>query len=119
MGRTTKTVKKRSKARKARSAAKSPAKRGRRLYGLAKPATAGARGTLAGDFAWAMRDDATAAARLKRFLKQYEPTNGEFQDAFQRSRVRAAQYELMRLAYLNGRVKEGDRLLHDLHDLGQ
>src|SRR4051794_3709262 len=117
MKRTTKTVKK-GKTRKARRAAKSPAKRGTRLYGLAKRATAGARGTLSGDFAWAMQDDATAAARLKKFLKQYEPTNGEFQDGFQRSRVRAAQYELMRLAYLSGRVNEGDRLLRRLHDLG-
>lgn len=119
MGRTTKTVKKGVRARKARSAAKSAAKRGTPLYGLAKRATAGSRGTLGGDFAWAMQDDATAANRLKKFLKQYEPANGEFQDGFQRSRVRAAQYELMRLAYVSGRVKEGDRLLHRLHDLGQ
>jgi hypothetical protein len=60
---------------------------------------------------------ANAVAGLRRFLKKYEPPEGEYQDGFHRSRVRAAQYELMRLEYIKGNVRAGDRLLARLQDL--
>jgi hypothetical protein len=58
-----------------------------------------------------------AARRWRSFLRKFEPPSGEFQDAFQQKRVRAAQFELMRLEYLRGNVKAGDRLLAKLQDL--
>ena len=89
------------------------------FYQQAGHPAAAARGTLNGDFAWAVESVADMATRLRRFLKQYKPADGEFQDGFQRSRVRAAQLELMRLEYLKGNVKAGDRLLAQLEDPGQ
>ena len=88
------------------------------LYAASR-ASSEPRGTLRGEFGWAMQDHADAASRLRTFLKQYEPANGEYQDGFHRSRVRAAQRELMRLEYLGGDVKAGDRLLARLHDAGE
>jgi hypothetical protein len=58
-----------------------------------------------------------AAKEIRRFLKKYEPPDREYQDGFHRNRVRAAQFELMRLEYLKGNVKAGDRLLAQLQDL--
>jgi hypothetical protein len=58
-----------------------------------------------------------AAKQWRNFLRKFEPPSGEFQDAFQQKRVRAAQFELMRLEYLRGNVKAGDQLLAKLQDL--
>ena len=89
------------------------------FYQRAGHQAAVARGTLSGDFAWAVESSPDMATRLRRFLKQYKPADGEFQDGFHKSRVRAAQLELMRLEYLKGNVKAGDRLLAQLEDAGQ
>jgi hypothetical protein len=68
------------------------------------------------EFASAARA-ADAVAGLRRFLKKYQPPDDEYQDAFHRNHVRAAQYELMRLEYIKGNVKAGDRLLSHLQDI--
>jgi hypothetical protein len=58
-----------------------------------------------------------ALTALRRFLKKYTPANEEYQDGFQRNRVRAARFELMRLEYLHGHVAAGDKLLAQLQDV--
>jgi len=68
---------------------------------------------MGGEFAWAI-GSGPDRARLRKFLKQYEPANGEYEDAWHRDHVRAAQVELMRLEFLNGNVKAGDHLLAQL-----
>jgi len=113
------------KSKKAR-AAKKPAVRRARKAAAAKPVPmfykqSKVRSPSAGDslseaFATATRS-ADAIAGLRQFLKKYEPPDREYQDGFHRSRVRAAQYELMRLEYITGNVKAGDKLLAELQDL--
>ncbi len=75
------------------------------------------RDTLAGDFAWAGEGGRDAAARWRTFLRKYDPADGEYQDAGHERRVRTARYELMRLEYLSGNAKAGDRLLAKLQDV--
>jgi hypothetical protein len=87
------------------------------FYERVAKATEPARGTMAGDFAEAVERGPNAAGRLRRFLKQYDPAGGEYEDAFHQRRVRAAQFELMRLEYLSGHVAAGDRLLAELQDV--
>ncbi len=87
------------------------------FYGEVSEAAAPARGTMSSEFLEAVHSGPTAAAKLRRFLKQYDPGNGEYEDGFHRNRVRAAQVELMRLEYLDGRVAAGDRLLARLQDV--
>ena len=72
--------------------------------------------SVAGELA-SVAQGASPVAGLRRFLKKHQPRDGEYQDGFHRNRVRAAQYELMRLEYIKGNVKAGDRLLAQLHDL--
>ena len=100
--RTRKTVKK-----KTRPAPRLPPA----FYERVSKTTQPARGSMSGEFAEAVTRGPDAAARLRRFLKEHEPANGEYEDAFHQSRVRAAQFELMRLEYLSGHVAAGDRLL--------
>jgi hypothetical protein len=79
------------------------------------PSTAGA-SDMDVDFASAI-GAVNPVPRLRRFLRQYEPVNGEYQDAFHYNHVRAAQYELMRLEYIRGNVRAGDKLLAQLQDV--
>jgi hypothetical protein len=58
-----------------------------------------------------------ARTALRRFLKKYTPANEEYQDGFDRNRIRAARFELMRLEYLHGHVAAGDKLLALLQDV--
>jgi hypothetical protein len=65
-----------------------------------------------------------AAVRWQEFLKTHRPaheahsSDQEYEDAFQANHTAAAQYELMRVYYLLGRVEDGDRLLRELDPLG-
>jgi hypothetical protein len=89
------------------------------------PATQEERGTLKGDFLWAANATTLemAAVRWEAFLTTYKPTRDaqapeqEYEDAFQANHIAAAQYELMRVYYLLGRVEDGDRLLRELDPL--
>ena len=91
----------------------------RPFYSMPPAATPQARGTLKGDFDWAMSAPTAdeAATRWTEFLRAHEPADGEYEDGFQRDHVRVAQYELMRIEYLRGRVEEGDKLLRKLEDV--
>src|SRR5262245_52255873 len=62
-------------------------------------------------------EGAHQTASLRRFLKENDVPDLEFQDGLHWNRIRAAQYELMRLEYLSGNAKAGDRLLAKLQDL--
>jgi hypothetical protein len=75
------------------------------------------RGSLAGDFLWAAdsRDVRTAAVRWKNFLRVYGER--ELGDADQARLIRIAKYELMRIYYLLGDLKAGDKLLQELDPL--
>jgi hypothetical protein len=77
-------------------------------------------GTLRGDFEWAAASAglSEAATRWERFLRDHEPRDGEYEDAYQKYRVDAARLELMRVYYLLGRRDDGDRLLRALDPLG-
>lgn len=90
----------------------------RPFYTMPRAATPQPRGTLKGDFDWAASAATLgeASERWKEFLRAHPP-DGEYEDAFQRNHVRAAQYELMRVEYLRGRVQEGDKLLNQLEDV--
>ena len=90
----------------------------RPFYTMPRAATPQPRGSLKGDFDWAAGAAtlADASARWNEFLRAHPP-DGEYEDAFQRNHVRAAQYELMRVEYLRGRVQEGDKLLNQLEDV--
>jgi hypothetical protein len=88
---------------------------------LARAASVPARpGTLQGDFEWAAASAGLpeAATRWERFLRDHEPRDGEYEDAYQKYRVDAAKLELMRVYYLLGRPDDGDRLLRGLDPLG-
>jgi len=87
------------------------------FYERVSKTTQAAPGSMSGEFAEAVTRAPDAATRLRRFLKEYDPVNGEYQDAFHQSRVRAAQFELMRLEYLSGHVAAGDRLLARLQEV--
>ena len=104
-----------SPARKSRTRKKSP-KTPPAFYERVSKAPEPARGTMAGDFAEAVKRGPNAAGRLRRFLKQYDPAGGDYEDGFHQQRVRAAQFELMRLEYLSGHVAAGDRLAARLQD---
>lgn len=80
------------------------------FYARAATAAPTARGTSGGEFAWAIGSN-PERSRLRKFLKQHEPADGEYEDGYHLGRVRAAQVELMRLEFLHGNVKAGDRLL--------
>ena len=89
------------------------------------PAAQEERGTLKGDFLWAAHATTLemAAMRWEAFLTTHQPARDaqspeqEYEDAFQAQHLAAAQYELMRVYYLLGRVEDGDRLLRALDPL--
>jgi hypothetical protein len=89
------------------------------------PAAHEARGTLKGDFLWAAHATTLemAAVRWEAFLSTHQPARDTqspeqaYEDAFQAHHLAAAQYELMRVYYLLGRVEDGDRLLRVLDPL--
>lgn len=115
-----------TKARKATGRKKTPSAPRARRARAAKPAAAfyrypkgqGVAGAspMTEEFATAVRASDIGAG-LRRFLKKYQPADGEYEDGFHLGRVRAAQFELMRLEYINGNVKAGDKLLSQLQDL--
>ena len=90
------------------------------LYG-ARPGTAREpRGSIRGDFQWAL-DAATlsdAAQRWQEFVTRHSAPGAEFEDAMHASYAQAARYELMRVTYLLGRRAEGDALLKELDPVG-
>ncbi len=77
------------------------------------------RGTLKGDFSWAAASETVRAAadRWKIFLARHAGPNKEYEDGFDTLRVEVAKYELMRVYYLLGNVKAGDKLLSELDPL--
>jgi hypothetical protein len=89
------------------------------------PAAQEERGTLKGDFLWAAHATTLemAAVRWEAFLTTHPPARDaqspsqEYEDAFQANHIAVAQYELMRVYYLLGRVEDGDRLLRELDPL--
>jgi hypothetical protein len=76
------------------------------------------RGTIAGDFDWALASPALidAIERWREFLVRHRPKDGSYEDGFHARHVRAAELELLRAYYLAGRIQEGDSLLHQLVD---
>lgn len=82
-----------------------------------KPAEKHARGTLQGDFVWAAESPSLriAGLRWKNFLLRYKEV--ELDSAIQARLLAIAKYELMRVYYLLGNQKEGDRLLKELDPL--
>ena len=77
------------------------------------------RGTLKGDFSWAAASDTvrTAAERWRMFLEKHAGPDKEYEDGFDTLRVEVAKYELMRVYYLLGNVRAGDKLLSELDPL--
>jgi hypothetical protein len=77
-----------------------------------------ARGSIAGDFQWALgsADLRDAIARWQDFLARHTPKDGQYEDGFHARHMRAAELELLRAYYLAGRIEEGDALLHRLVD---
>ena len=114
--RTRKTSSKKSTRKTARPGGRAEARLPPAFYERVAKATEPARGTMSGEFSEAVQRGPDAAVRLRRFLKQHEPANGEYEDAFHERRVRAARFELMRLEYLSGHVAAGDRLFARLQD---
>ena len=90
----------------------------RPFYAMPRAAAPQPRGSVKGDFDWAAGAQTLreAADRWTEFLRAHPP-DGEYEDAFQRNHIRAAQYELMRVEYLRGRAQEGDKLLNQLEDV--
>ena len=82
-----------------------------------KPTENHPRGSLQGDFVWAANspDLRTAAIRWKSFLLKYGEV--ELGDANDARLIRIAKYELMRIYYLRGDSKAGDKLLKELDPL--
>jgi hypothetical protein len=82
-----------------------------------KPTEKYARGTLQGDFVWAAQSPnlQTAGSRWKKFLVTYEQQ--ELDSAIQARLLTIAKFELMRVYYLLGNSKEGDRLMKELDPL--
>ena len=90
------------------------------VYGVRAGSEREPRGSLRGDFQWAL-DAGTlsdAAQRWQEFLTKHSPPGAEYEDGMHASYAKAARYELMRLNYLLGRVAEGDALLKELDPVG-
>lgn len=100
------------------SAASVPDRRYTAIYAREqKPTGNHPRGSLQGDFTWAANspDLRTAAIRWKSYLLKYgEMELGDGGDA---NLIRIAKYELMRIYYLRGDSKAGDKLLKELDPL--
>jgi hypothetical protein len=77
------------------------------------------RGTLKGDFLWAAASSTVrvAALRWKEFLRKHYPPGREVGDGYEAQLITVAQYELMRVYYLLGDAKAGDKLLLKLDPL--
>jgi hypothetical protein len=90
------------------------------VYGARDQKASEARGTIRGDFQWAASAPtvSVAASRWEEFLKTHNPEGREFEDSVHASYVAAAQYELVRVYYLQGRKDEGDALLRRLDPVG-
>lgn len=75
------------------------------------------RGSLQGDFVWAANspDLRTAAIRWKSFLLKYSEM--ELDSGIQARLISIAKYELMRIYYLRGDSKAGDKLMKELDPL--
>jgi hypothetical protein len=75
--------------------------------------------TLKGDFVWATRSSSiqVAADRWKSFLDNYAGPDREYEDGFDTMRVKVAKYELVRIYYLLGKVKDGDAIFRQLDPL--
>ena len=82
-----------------------------------KPAEKYARHSLQGDFVWAADSPSLriAAIRWRSFLLAYGER--ELDDATQARLISIAKYELMRVYYLMGDLKAGDKLLMELDPL--
>ena len=78
------------------------------------------RGTIRGDFQWAAAAPtlAVAASRWEEFLRTHNPPGREFEDSMHASYASAAQYELIRVYYLQGRRDDGDALLRKVDPVG-
>jgi len=100
------------------SAASPPDRRYSTIYAHKfKPAGNYPRGSLQGDFVWAADspDQRTAAIRWKSFLLKYGEM--ELDSGTQARLISIAKYELMRIYYLRGDSKAGDKLLQELDPL--
>ena len=66
-------------------------------------------------FYWASSspDLATAQKRWEKFLKDFEPGKGGFDDSLDYNCVHRARLELMRIYYLQGMVEAGDRIIRE------
>ena len=82
-----------------------------------KPTEKHARNSLQGDFVWASDSPTlrTAAIRWRSFLVAYGER--ELDSATQARLISIAKYELMRIYYLVGDLKAGDKLLNELDPL--
>jgi hypothetical protein len=82
-----------------------------------KPAGKHPRHSLQGDFVWAANspDLRTAAIRWKSFLQNYGEK--ELDSGTQARLISIAKYELMRVYYLRGDEKAGDKLLQEVDPL--
>jgi hypothetical protein len=110
-------TRKKSSTKRSRKRGKAPARVPPAFYERVTKATEPASGTMGGEFAEAVTRGPDRAARLRQFLKQYDPGDGDYEDAFHARRVRAAQFELMRLEYLARHIAAGDRLLARLQEV--
>jgi hypothetical protein len=92
----------------------------RPVYGSRDDRASENRGTVRGDFQWAATAPTlpVAASRWEEFLKTHGPPGREFEDSVHASYVAAAQYELIRVYYLQGRRDEGDALLRRVDPVG-
>ena len=90
------------------------------LYGAADRKVTDPRGTIRGDFQWAASapDLAAAATRWEEFIRAHGPAGGDFEDSLHASYFSAAQYELVRVYYLQGRRSDGDVVMRRLDPVG-
>jgi len=82
-----------------------------------KPTEKYSRRSLPGDFLWAADspDLRTAAIRWRSFLQAY--SEAELDSAIQARLIAIGKYELMRIYYLLGDTKAGDKLFRELDPL--
>ena len=90
------------------------------VYGASDRRLTDPRGTTRGDFQWAASAPTLteAGSRWEAFLEEHDPAEREFEDSQHASYVAAAQYELLRVYYLQGRRDDGDALLRQLDPVG-
>ena len=90
------------------------------VYGSRDNLSSEKRGTIRGDFQWAAAAPTlpVAASRWEEFLKTHNPPGREFEDSMHTAYATAAQYELIRVYFLQGRRDEGDALLRRADPVG-